>query len=119
MTSSVEVLYSRAFKRQLKKLSRQYRRIKSDLTPVVDALLAGETPGDQLSGCSHRLFKVRAPNSDSQRGKSGGYRIIYYVKTETHCILVTVYSKSDQDDIDNTALKQLMDEIDRELPSAG
>ncbi|MCP4494002.1 MAG: type II toxin-antitoxin system RelE/ParE family toxin, partial [Gammaproteobacteria bacterium] len=58
------------------------------------------------------LYKVRAKNSDSQRGKSGGYRIIYYLKTETHCILVAIYSKSDQGDITTEALNRLLTDIE-------
>jgi len=36
-------------------------------------------------------IKVRLRNSDAQRGKSGGYRVIYYLKTKAKIILVTIY----------------------------
>ncbi len=108
----MEVEYSDAFKKQLKRLSRRYRKIRQDIQPVIDALLASETPGDQITGTNYTLYKVRAKNSDSQRGKSGGYRIIYYLKTETHCILVAIYSKSDQGDITTEELNRLLTETD-------
>lgn len=111
----MEIEYGSAFKRQLKRLSRRYRRIKSDIDPIIQALRAGETPGDQMTGHGYTLYKVRAQNSDSQRGKSGGYRVIYYLKTDTRCILITVYSKSDQGDVAPDALDRLMDEVEREL----
>ena len=79
----MDVEYSAAFKRQLKRLSRRYRQIKQDIKPIVDALIAGETPGDQMTGSDYALYKVRAKNSDSQRGKSGGCRVIYYLRTHT------------------------------------
>ncbi len=110
----MEIFYSNAFKRQLRRLARRYRHIKDDIDPILDALKAGETPGDQLTGQGYTLFKVRAKNSDSQRGKSGGYRIIYYLKMETQCILVTIYAKSKQDDISPDALSQLMREVSDE-----
>lgn len=110
-----EVVYGHAFKRQLRKLARRYRHIKTDITPVIESLQAGETPGDRLTGYDHPLYKVRAANSDSQRGKSGGYRIIYYVKTEDSCALVTIYSKSDQGDVAPTKLRELMAEVEVEL----
>ncbi len=109
----MELEYGSAFKRQLKRLSRRYRRIKSDITPILTALQSGETPGDQITGVGYTLYKVRAPNSDSQKGKSGGYRVIYYLKTATKCTLVTIYSKSDQADIAADALVQLMEEIEQ------
>jgi len=111
----MEVEYSAAFKRQLKRLARRYRHIKQDIKPVVDALIEGETPGDQITGTAYTLYKVRAKNSDSQRGKSGGYRIIYYLKTETHCILVTLYSKSDQGDIAANDLNRILTEIENNI----
>ena len=112
----MQIQYGTAFKRQVKRLSRRYRRLKSDIEPIITALQAGETPGDQMTGHGYTLYKVRAQNSDSRRGKSGGYRVIYYLKTDTHCILVTLYSKSDQEDISASALDTLMAEVQRELP---
>ena len=109
----MEVEYGTAFKRQLKRLARRYRRIKNDIDPIIQALNAGETPGDQMTGHGYTLYKVRSQNSDSQRGKSGGYRVIYYLKTDTRCILVTIYSKSDQADVEPEVLNRLMNEIEQ------
>lgn len=111
----MEVEYGAAFKRQLKRLARRYRRIKSDIGPVIEALRAGKTPGEQMTGHDYTLYKVRAQNSDSQRGKSGGYRIIYYLKTNTRCILVTIYAKSDQEDIAPDVANRLLSEVEREF----
>ena len=52
-----------------------------------------------LSGTGYALYKVRVPNHDAQRGKSGDYCVIYYLQTDDGRLLVTVYSKSDQADI--------------------
>ena len=111
----MEIEYTDAFKRQLKRLARRYRQIKKDIAPVINALLADKTPGVQIIGTDYTLYKVRAKNSNSHRGKSGGYRIIYYLKTNTRCILVTIYSKSDQEDISLDALNQLLKEITKKL----
>ena len=50
-----------------------------------------------------------------QFGKSGGYRVIYYLKTKTKCILVTIYSKSDQGDIASDELKHLLSENEKDI----
>jgi len=52
------------------------------------------------------VLKVRRKNSNIQKGKSGGYRVIYYVKTETSIILAMIYSKSDFSDISNQMIKK-------------
>ncbi len=106
------VNYSDAFKRQVRRLSRKYRRIRSDVQPLVDQLEAGETPGDQIQGVGHTVYKVRVKNSDAQRGKSGGYRMIYYLHTEESVLLVTIYSKTDQSDIDAAELVDIIRQED-------
>jgi len=83
----------------LRNLAKKYRSVRNDIQPVIAQLERGELPGDRISGISYDVFKVRVRNSDIQKGKSGGYRLIYYLKTENGIILLTVYTKSVQADI--------------------
>jgi len=106
----VPVRYTEAFKRQLNRLSRKYRRIRTDIEPVIQSLEAGETPGDQIPGVGHPLYKVRVKNTDARHGQRGGYRLIYYLQTAHDALLVTIYSKTEQTDIDAADLKQILDE---------
>ena len=53
-------------------------------------------------------MKVRLKNSDSQRGKSGGYRLIYWIVSTDLIILLDVYSKSDQSDIEVDEIRQII-----------
>ncbi len=108
----MDIEYGTAFKRQLRRLARRYRHIKSDIESTIKALKAGDTPGDQITGTGYTLYKVRLKNSDNQKGKRGGYRVIYYLISDTRCILVTIYAKSDQDDIEPSTLKRLLSEIE-------
>ena len=85
----IELEVSSDFKRNLRALSKRYRHIRSDLEPLLAQLQAGDCPGDQISGSISTVFKVRLRNTDAQRGKSGGYRVIYYLKTKAKIILVT------------------------------
>lgn len=106
----MEVEYTEAFQRELRRLSRRYRHIRDDLEPVIAQLQAGEILGDAIPNVGVALFKVRIPNRDSQRGKRGGYRIIYYLKTDEHLILVTIYSKSDQGDVSPDKIRAILDQ---------
>ena len=96
----MNVSYSDAFKRQVRRLNRKYGHIRSDVQPLINQLEAGETPGDQIQGVGHTIYKVRVKNSDAKRGKSGGYRVIYYLHTAESVLLVTIYSKTEQSDIE-------------------
>ncbi len=95
----VEIEVSLEFRRNRKALKKRYRNLDTDLRPVLDQLEAGEVLGQQIQGVDYPVFKVRVPNRDSQKGKSGGYRFIYYLRTPTKILLVSLYSKSDQVDI--------------------
>jgi mRNA-degrading endonuclease RelE of RelBE toxin-antitoxin system len=106
------VSYTDAFKRQLKRLSRRYPRIRDDLQPLIDRLAAGETPGDRIQGTGHVLYKVRVRNTSAARGKRGGYRVIYYLTTSTDVLLITIYSKAEQSDIDADDLLRIIREED-------
>jgi mRNA-degrading endonuclease RelE of RelBE toxin-antitoxin system len=78
--------------------------------PVIERLQTGEILGDQLSDTGLTLFKVRVRNSDIQKGKSAGYRMIYYLKTQDKIIMVTIYSKSDQGDVDANTVRRILSE---------
>jgi len=97
--SPLQIGFTPEFKRNLRQLAKRYHHIKSDLQPILNQLASGSHPGDQVPRVRYEVFKVRAPNSDASRGKSGGYRVIDWVKSESEVVLVTVYSKTDQSDI--------------------
>ena len=105
---SVHVEYTPEFKRNLGKLARKYRNIRTDLEPVIKGLLAGELPGDQITGTGYTLFNSRVRNSDIQKGKRSGYRLIYWLRTSKDIILVTVYSKLDQGDISTEEIRRIL-----------
>lgn len=82
-----------------KGLKKRYRNIQADIRPVFEDLENGFILGDQLSGMDDVVLKVRVKNRDTQRGKSGGYRLIYWVLSPTPILMLDIYSKSDQENI--------------------
>lgn len=112
--SQIQIQVSPEFKRSLRTLAKRYRNIRSDIQPIIDQLLAGDILGEQIPGIGYRVFKVRIRNSNVQKGKSGGYRFLYYLKTSTQIILVTIYSKSDQGDISADTINRIVTNFDSE-----
>ena len=76
----IEVLFTPEFKRNVRALAKKYPHIRSDVQPYIDQIQSGETVGDKVQGTGYTIFKVRIRNRDVSRGKSGGYRAIYYIK---------------------------------------
>lgn len=104
----IQVRTTDRFESEVRQLGKRYRRIRIDIQPIIEQLESGELPGDPIPGMDSILFKVRVRNTNIQKGKSGGYRIIYYVKTEDQILLVTIYSKSDKPDIPATEIREIL-----------
>jgi mRNA-degrading endonuclease RelE of RelBE toxin-antitoxin system len=113
--SQIEISLTPRFRRDLRDLNKRYRSIRTDLQPLIDRLQAGEVPGDRVTGLPYPVFKVRLKNSNIQKGKSGGYRVVYYLKSEEKVILVTIYSKSDFTDVSNDTIEDAIGQYDREV----
>lgn len=112
LTEPVNISFTFEFKRNLRALAKKYRSIRSDLQPLIDQLLIGVLPGDQVPGVSLTIFKVRLQNSDIQKGKRAGYRCIYYLKTRNDIILITLYSKSEQADVTAAKIHSILQEME-------
>ena len=110
----IEIALTPRFQKDLRELAKRYRSIRSDIQPLIDQLQAGEIPGDRIAGIKYQVFKVRVKNTNIQKGKSGGYRVIYYLKTAQVIILTTIYSKSDLTDVSNEIVEQAIAQHEQE-----
>jgi mRNA-degrading endonuclease RelE of RelBE toxin-antitoxin system len=106
-----EVLITLPFKRRLKDLSKRYRKIQTDIQPIVDDLQSGKIVGKQITGTNFTVFKVRARNSDIPTGKSGGYRVIYQLISPECIYLLLIYAKSDREDITVAEIEETIEQF--------
>lgn len=111
--NTVEVNLTPRFRKDLKDLAKRYRSIRKDLQPLIQELQSGNTPGDRIQGLNYQVFKVRLKNSDIQKGKSAGYRVIYYLQTKTAVVLITIYSKSDLSDVSDRVIEQAIRQYEK------
>ena len=112
---TIRVEYTPEFKRNLRALAKKYPHIRSDVQPVINSLQSGDVIGNQVSGTRFTIFKVRVKNSDIQKGKRSGYRLLYNLKTPTEIVLVTIYSKLDQSDISAEQIQRILKEFENQL----
>ena len=113
--SPIEIALTPRFKKDLRELAKRYRSIRSDLQPLIEQLQAGEIAGYRIAGVKYQVFKLRLKNSNIQKVKSGGYRVIYYLKTDQGIILTTIYSKSDISDVSNEIIEEAIAQYDQEI----
>jgi hypothetical protein len=78
-------------------LSKKYPSIFSDLDELGDELAINPTQGKSLGG---NYYKVRLAISSKGKGKSGGARLITFVKIiDEQVYLSFIYDKSEKEDI--------------------
>ena len=101
---------SSRFEKELKQLAKKYKKIKNDLILFKKNILNNPTLGTPLG---NDCYKIRIPNSSIPAGKSGGFRIITLVKIEKNrIILLTIYSKTDKDNISKEELNSILQNLE-------
>ena len=110
---SVALDYTAQFKKELKRFYRKYPHIQADIQPLIDDLQQGKIQGDQVPGVGYTVYKVRVRSTDQTKGKSGGYRVIYYLRTAQFVVLLRIYHKSVRSDLPPDVIRQVIQEYER------
>lgn len=105
------VRYAAQFSKDLDRLARKYPRVIDEAESLITALKNDERPGDKIPHVGYDVYKVRLRNPSARRGKSGGFRVIYYVQLADRVILLTIYSKTEQTDISPDEIRQVLQEL--------
>ena len=107
MNYSIEV--TAYFGKQLKRLAKKYPSLKEDFAVLISSLK--EYP-EQGTNIGHNCYKIRIAIASIGKGKSGGARVITHVQIiKTKIYLLSIYDKSEQDDIKNNDLDSWLKEL--------
>jgi hypothetical protein len=94
------------FMRQAKRLSKKYPSLRHELDMLGQQLALEPTQGAPLG---QGVYKVRLAIVSKGKGKSGGARVITLVlHLEQTLYLLSIYDKSDAEDIEQADLQQLI-----------
>jgi len=104
-----DVILTSGFKKELKHIAKKHRQILSDVNELTDKLAMNPLIGDDFG---KNVYKVRLTITGSSKGKSGGARVITYIKIVANTvILAEIYLKSEYDTVDvSSVLKTPIDE---------
>jgi mRNA-degrading endonuclease RelE of RelBE toxin-antitoxin system len=98
------------FKRELKKLSKKYPSLQTDLESIQDKLLSNPQMGSEVY---KNCYKIRLAIKSKGKGKSGGARLIVYVKVGNGLIhLLSIYDKSGKDTVTDAYIAYLLEKIE-------
>lgn len=98
--------------KELKALKKKYTLIEQDIEAFFIEVEDGNF-GDRIQNrLNLNIYKARIPNTSTNRGKSGGFRIITYFKTKDYCYIVSIYSKTERSNMrDNEIIRIIKKEI--------
>ncbi len=104
MSYKIEV--SPNFKKEAKKLVKRYPSLKAELANLFLELEDNPTLGRDLGD---GIYKIRIAIASKNRGKSGGGRVMSYVKiTDKIVLLFSIFSKGDKDTISEKEIEELL-----------
>ena len=97
------------FDKQVKRLAKKYPSLKEDLSELIQTLLHEPLLGTPLG---NNFFKIRMAVASKGKGKSGGTRVITYLKVTRHTIyLVSIFDNSEKSTITDKELKHILQEF--------
>lgn len=106
----VSIIPDPEFKRQAKRLAKKYHSLKDDLRNLQAELTQNPFLGTDLGNNTH---KVRIAIASKGKGKSGGARVITFITTfvnDSYRVrLLTIYDKSEIDNVSDSYLRMLID----------
>lgn len=90
----------------IKRLSKKYPSLKKDIAELAVLLAENPTTGTPLG---KDAYKIRLAITSKGKGKSGGARVITCIKVVTTIVyLVSIFDKSEKENITDKELKQLL-----------
>lgn len=98
------------FDRQARRLARKFKSFKNELAELFDSLQVDPKQGTPLG---NDCYKIRIAIKSKGKGKSGGARAItHVVAVREHVYLLTVFDKSEKENISDKELQELLKMIE-------
>jgi hypothetical protein len=106
---SYKVIAIPKFEKELKRLAKKYPSLKDEYLHFVKDLKIHPQQGTSLG---NNCFKLRLSIASKGKGKSGGARVItYFQVSETSVYLLSIYDKSERENLSDKELNSLLKTI--------
>lgn len=104
-----EIEYSSEFEKNFKKLTKKYKSLKLEVFDLIESLRIDPKQGTSLG---NNCYRIRLSISSKGKGKAGGARVITQVYVHGKKVyLLSIYDKSDQENISNSELKSILKKL--------
>ncbi|MEI7597448.1 MAG: type II toxin-antitoxin system RelE/ParE family toxin [Bacteroidota bacterium] len=103
---SYNIELTETFRKEAKKLIKKYASLQSEIAELGAELSENPTKGTALG---NDIYKIRLAISSKRKGKSGGARIITFVKIINKTVfLLTIYNKGERNNISDKEIEALL-----------
>ena len=103
---SYNILTIPPFDRQFKRLAKKYPSFKNEFAKLLESLEKDPEQGTRLG---YNCYKIRIAIASKGKGKSGGARVITnFVIDDDTVYLLSVYDKSEKDNLTDKELDELL-----------
>jgi mRNA-degrading endonuclease RelE of RelBE toxin-antitoxin system len=94
------------FEKEFKKLTKRYKSAREDIQAVVQSIIINPTQGIYIG---NNCYKIKVAIKSKNKGKSGGARLITRILiSESSIYLLSIYDKSDKDNISDKEIDNLL-----------
>lgn len=101
---SFRIFATSEFEKEIKKLAKKYPSLKKDYSFLLESLHQNPIQGVSLG---NNIYKVRLLISSKSTGKSGGARVITFVRiVNQELVLISIYDKSERATITDKEIKE-------------
>jgi mRNA-degrading endonuclease RelE of RelBE toxin-antitoxin system len=96
------------FKKEAKKLIKKYASLRTEIAELGKELAENPTTGTPLG---NDVYKIRLAIASKNKGKSGGARVISFVKIIDETVfLLSIYNKGEVDSLADKEIKELLND---------
>ncbi len=94
------------FKKEAKKLIKKYASLRIEIAELGKELAVNPTIGTHLG---NDVYKIRLAIASKNKGKSGGARVMSFVKIIDETVfLLSIYNKGEKDTISDKEIEELI-----------
>ncbi len=95
------------FKKEAKKLIKKYASLRTEIEELGKELAENPTTGTPLG---NDVYKIRLAIASKNKGKSGGARVISFVKIIDETVfLLSIYNKGEKDTISDKEIEEILE----------
>ena len=106
------ILPTHQFEKELKRLVKKFPSLKIEFKELIQEIIENPQVGIFIG---NNCYKIRVAIESKGKGKSGGARAITYVYVESETVyLLTIYDKSEKENLKPNELKKMIDGLELE-----